>query len=180
MNCFLHPKVAQDTNPKQVIPKSVIARRGNRCDTGKATSAAMPSLDTAKAVSPQQPGRKSLRILCAEDDSYVSQIVKYAFEQQGHFVECVEDGETALQRITSDLKFFDVLVTDHQMPRLSGLGLVSKLRDTEFSGLIVVHSSHLTEAEASAYRALAVDHIMSKPAPLPGLLSALHCFERMP
>lgn len=84
------------------------------------------------------------------------------------------DGHLALERITADVSFFNVLVTDHQMPRLSGLGLVSKLHDTAFSGVIVVHSSHLTEAEADAYRALAVDHILSKPAPLPVLLNLVH------
>lgn len=113
---------------------------------------------------------KPLRILCAEDDKYLALMLKCALEQAGHFVECAEDGQKALQRITSDLKFFDVLVADNQMPVLSGLGLVSKLRDTEFSGAIIVHSSHLSDAEADAYRALAVDHILNKPTELPTLL----------
>lgn len=114
--------------------------------------------------------RNSLRVLCAEDHEQVAVVVQSALEQAGHLVERVEDGQKALERITSDLTFFDVLVTDHQMPRLSGLGLVSKLRDTAFSGRVIVHSSHLTAAETEAYRALAVDHILSKPAELAELL----------
>lgn len=120
------------------------------------------------------PPLKTLRVLCADDHEQLALVVKYAFERVGHHVECVSDGQIALERVMEDLSFFNVLVTDHQMPRLSGLGLVSKLRDTEFSGAIVVHSSHLTEAEAVAYRALAVDHILSKPAPLPILLGVVH------
>lgn len=114
---------------------------------------------------------KALRVLCADDHEQLALVVKYAFERLGHHVECVSDGHLALERIMADVSFFNVLVTDHQMPRLSGLGLVSKLHDTAFSGVIIVHSSHLTEAEADAYRALAVDHILSKPAPLPALLN---------
>jgi len=117
---------------------------------------------------------KTLRVLCADDNEQLALMVKYAVAQAGHHIECVGDGQAALERIMGDLNFFNVLVTDHQMPRLSGLGLVSKLRDTEFSGAIVVHSSHLTQAEADAYRALAVDHILSKPAPLPILLGIVH------
>lgn len=113
---------------------------------------------------------KLLRVLCAEDDEQVGSLVQFALEQAGHLVERAGDGQEALERITSDLEFFDVLVTDHQMPRLSGLGLVSKLRDTAFSGRIIVHSSRLTAAEAEAYRALAVDHFLSKPTELAELL----------
>lgn len=130
----------------------------------------MTRQEIARPNSPRATQTRTLRILCAEDDKYLAPMLKCALEQAGHFVECVEDGQKALQRITSDLKFFDVLVTDNQMPVLSGLGLVSKLRDTEFSGAIVVHSSHLSDSEAAAYRALAVDHILSKPVELPMLL----------
>lgn len=103
--------------------------------------------------------------------------MKLACEKVGHSVECVGDGATALQRLAADLNSFDVLVTDHRMPRLTGLGLVSKLRDTEFSGTIIVHSSHLTEAEAEAYRALAVDYLLTKPVSLPTFLGLLHQIE---
>ncbi|HVX91064.1 MAG TPA: response regulator [Candidatus Paceibacterota bacterium] len=126
------------------------------------------------------PQPKALRVLCADDHEQLALVVKYAFERAGHHVECVSDGLSALERVMEDLNFFNVLVTDHQMPRLSGLGLVSKLRDTEFSGAIVVHSSHLTKAEADAYRALAVDHILGKPAPLPMLLGIIHALVEAP
>ena len=113
----------------------------------------------------------SLRVLCAEDHEQLAMALKYALEGAGHVVECVEDGQKALERITSDLRFFDVLVTDHQMPRLSGLRLVEQLRDTTFSGKIIVHSSPLSAADANAYHALSVDHILTKPTELAALLS---------
>ncbi len=116
---------------------------------------------------------RTLRVLCAEDDESLALMLRLALERAGHIVERVEDGVKALERITSDVAFFDVLLTDHQMPRLSGLGLVSKLRDTAFTGLIVVHSSRLTQAEVAAYRALAVDCILNKPVELAELLAAV-------
>lgn len=125
----------------------------------------------ASAVSTQE--RAPLRILCAEDDAQLAPMLKAALERAGHFVECVDDGHKALVRISCDKRFFDVLVTDHHMPHLSGLGLVSKLRDTPYSGRIVVHSSALTPAERQAFEALAVDAILSKPASLATLLASI-------
>ena len=114
--------------------------------------------------------RKLLRVLCAEDDAQVAELLKCALKGAGHFVECAADGQHALERLTSDLKFFDVLITDHRMPRLSGRKLVECIRQTDFSGKIIVHSSHLPEFDATAYRALAVDHIFTKPVQLAELL----------
>lgn len=116
---------------------------------------------------------KSLRILCAEDDDQVARLLKIALECSGHSVDCVADGQQALERIASDLDFFDLLVTDHDMPQLSGLDLVSKLRDTAFAGSIIVHSSQLREVDAAAYRRFAVDRIFAKPVQLSEFLEAV-------
>ena len=124
-------------------------------------------------AAPNLAEARSIRVLCAEDDASLASMLKAALEQAGYSVECVDDGQNALARIAADPGFFHVLVTDHHMPQLSGLGLVSKLRDTTFSGTIVVHSSALTPSERSAFEALAVDVILSKPVQLPTLLAAI-------
>jgi len=100
-------------------------------------------------------------------------MLKYALEHDGHQVEHVADGKDAFARITSDLSFFDVLVTDHEMPVLSGRELVEKLRGTKFAGKIIVHSSELPMRDAAAYRALAVNHIFTKPISLSELLAVV-------
>lgn len=117
--------------------------------------------------------RKSLRVLCAEDDVHLAELLKRALERAGHLVECAADGQHALERLTAELKFFDVLITDHRMPRLSGLKLVERIRQTDFSGKIIVHSSHLPEFDATAYLAFAVDHIFTKPTQFMELLEAV-------
>jgi CheY-like chemotaxis protein len=103
-----------------------------------------------------------LRILCAEDHELICDLLKKALSGAGHHVECVFDGEAAWDRLSADLSAFDILITDHQMPRLSGLGLVQKLRETDFSGRIVVESGNLTPELEEAFRALRVDRIVRK------------------
>lgn len=116
---------------------------------------------------------RALHMLCAEDNERLAELLKYALEQAGHKVECVADGQAALDRITANLKAFDLLVTDHRMARLSGLHLVEKLRDTAFAGKIIVHSAYLPPAVVGAYRRMSVDHILIKPAQLDELFAAI-------
>lgn len=116
------------------------------------------------------------RVICAEDDMAVSIVLKCALQNEGFHVECLSDGLAALARILEDLPFFNLVVTDNNMPDMSGLALVRKLRESGFPGRIIVHSSQLSPDELACYRELAVDEILTKPITLPELLSAIHRF----
>lgn len=122
--------------------------------------------------------KKSLRVLCAEDNQPLAFLLKYSLQQAGHFVECVEDGQTALERLQEDIGFFDLLITDHRMPRLPGLRLVEAIRATEYRGKIIVHSSLLRPEEIRDYRALAVDCIFDKPLQTAALLHVVRAMEK--
>jgi len=103
-----------------------------------------------------------LKILCAEDHEEICKLLKKALSDAGHEVECVFDGQAAWDRLSADPSAFDVLITDHQMPHLSGLGLVQKLRETAFAGRIIVESGNLTPELEEAFRALRVNRIVQK------------------
>lgn len=112
---------------------------------------------------PPKADSKTLRVLCAEDDPHIATLLKAGLVNAGHFVECVADGSDALERIRAQPDFYDVLITDHRMPRSTGLMLVRHARDHGFTGRVLVHCSGLTERDAAAYRALAVDRLFEKP-----------------
>lgn len=116
--------------------------------------------------------KRTLRILCAEDHEQICELLGRALSEAGHKVKCVFDGQAAWEQLAADPSAFDVLITDHQMPRLSGLDLVKKVRGTTFTGRIVVQSGNLTPELEEAYRALRVDRIVHKTA-CPGLINDL-------
>ena len=92
--------------------------------------------------------------------------------KEGHMVECAADGDLALQKVTADPAAYDLVITDHHMPNLTGLELVTQLRALNFCGKIIVFSSELSQNVGAAYRRLNVDYVLPKPI-FPATLRAL-------
>lgn len=117
------------------------------------------------------------RILHADDNPMLGEVVVALFRQRGHFVEHAVDGLIAWDRWSSTRPPFDVVVTDHEMPGLRGLDLVQQLRAAGFVGRVVVYSSHLTDFQTQQYRASGADAIVLKSAKPDELV---HAVEKSP
>lgn len=114
-----------------------------------------------------------LSILLAEDERSVAFSISFALKADGHKIEVVNDGEEALSELTRKPGAFDVLITDHSMPRMNGVELVKRLRDTAFAGKVVVLSAHLSGENTEAYAALGVDLMVPKPFDVHQLRAAI-------
>jgi len=118
---------------------------------------------TASAQIFNPPAIRPLRILYADDVLQLREFMTVMLTREGHLVETVEDGAAALEWIERAPTAFDLLITDHHMPRLNGLELVRALRRVVFAGKIIVFSSELNEMVHERYRRLHVDLILPKP-----------------
>lgn len=107
--------------------------------------------------------RRSIRILYAEDVRELRDLARTVLTREGHEVDCASDGLEALERLIANPLGFDLLLTDHHMPRMNGLDLVANLRRIGFSGKIMVFSSELNPEIAAEYTRLRVDRILFKP-----------------
>ena len=107
--------------------------------------------------------RKSLRVLYADDMRELRQLMEIVLGRDGHKVDSVADGHLALEIIRKDITAYDVVITDHHMPTISGLELVAQLRALKFPGKIIVFSSELSTEVDEGYRRHKVDHILPKP-----------------
>jgi CheY-like chemotaxis protein len=107
--------------------------------------------------------RKSLRVLYADDMKELRQLMEIVLGRDGHHVDSVADGSLALELVRKDLRAYDVVITDHHMPTISGLELVAGLRLMDYPGKIIVFSSELSMSVDEAYRRHRVDHILPKP-----------------
>jgi CheY-like chemotaxis protein len=104
-----------------------------------------------------------LRILTVEDEPTVTQLLALILGGPSAKITNACDGWMALMKIGAAAEPFDVIITDHSMPRMNGLELVRRLRVRKFAGKIVVLSAYLSEENIRAYEELQVDMMLAKP-----------------
>ena len=110
-----------------------------------------------------EPPKKLLRILYADDMRELRDVARIALSRDGHLIECVGDGRQALDRLTANPNGFDLVITDHHMPHLNGIELVTELRKLEYAGKVLIFCSELSPAVSDTYHRLNVDRILYKP-----------------
>ena len=104
-----------------------------------------------------------LQILVVEDEKLIAHMIAMVLGGPAAKVARAANGWEALIKIGGTPRPFDVVITDHRMPRMTGLQLVRRLRAQNFGGKILVLSAHLSDEDIRAYEELSVDMLMSKP-----------------
>jgi CheY-like chemotaxis protein len=107
--------------------------------------------------------KRLLRILYADDMRELREVARIALSREGHLIECVGDGQQAYDRVTADPGAYDLVITDHHMPHVNGVELVTRLRELNFGGKILIFCSELSPSISDTYQRLKVDRILYKP-----------------
>ena len=124
-------------------------------------------------IEPRQP----LRVLCADDNVLVLDMLSKTLQSAGHHVEVASDGRAAVSRVQEDPDFFHLIVTDTRMPHLDGFGVVQQARSAGFAGKIIVFANALSAEDRKRYAELQVDRVIDKPGKsgeLVGAITELH------
>jgi CheY-like chemotaxis protein len=121
-----------------------------------------------------------LRILVVEDEKDMAHVIAMVLGGPAAKVVQARNGLEALIRVGVTKRPFDVVITDHRMPRMGGLELVHRLRRQNFGGKILVLSAHLADEDIEAYQQLGVDMMMSKPFDFDELQEAMAVLNRKP
>jgi two-component system OmpR family response regulator len=70
-----------------------------------------------------------MKLLVAEDDPAIAEVLSYSLRKAGYSVECVADGELAEAALAAGA--FDLLVLDLGLPKKSGLEVLKGLRERQ-------------------------------------------------
>ncbi len=100
------------------------------------------------------------KVLLAEDDPTISEIVARYLERDGHVVECVRDGATALHRALSDVP--DLVVLDIMLPGVDGLEVCRRLRAATTAPVVLLTALG-GETDRVAGLELGADDYVTKP-----------------
>lgn len=114
-----------------------------------------------------------LRVLCADDNVLVLDMLAKTLESAGHHVEVAKDGRAAVTRVARDPNYFQLIVTDTRMPRLDGFGVVREARSAGYQGKIIIFANSLSPEDRQRYRDLRVDRVIDKPGKAGELVGAV-------
>ncbi len=112
-------------------------------------------------------------ILVADDDSAIRYISSYALQEAGYKVSLAHDGEQALSFLHSREFAIDLLLTDLQMPRLSGWELIDAVQKENCTFPILVVSSNQDEWIREKLLAKGCADFMEKPIRLNRLVQQI-------
>jgi DNA-binding response OmpR family regulator len=121
-----------------------------------------------------------MQILVVEDEKAVAHMIAMVLGGPASKVVSARNGWEALIKIGATARPFDVVITDHRMPRMTGLEFVRQLRAQNFGGKILVLSAHLSDEDIRAYEELTVDMMMSKPFDFDELQQAMGVLDKKP
>ena len=111
------------------------------------------------------------RILVVDDDISVRQLTTEVLVYSGYHVDTAEDGAAAWD--TLQFNSYDLLVTDHNMPKLSGVELLKKLRFARMALPAILVSGAMPTEELNRHPWLQVEAMLLKPYTVPDLLGAV-------
>ena len=103
----------------------------------------------------------SQRILVVEDETEIRQLSAEVLARAGFAVDAAEDGIAAWEALHA--KDYHLLITDHDMPRLSGLELVKRMRSARMALPVILASGTLPMQQPQWDHELQLAALLPKP-----------------
>lgn len=116
------------------------------------------------------------RILLVDDDSGVRQCSTLALVNSGYHVEAAEDGAIAWEAL--QIKAFNLLITDNNMPKLTGVELVRRVRAAHMAMPVIMATGRLPTEALSGNPSLQLAAMLPKPFSLDELLETVRTVLR--
>jgi len=130
----------------------------------------LPACESATA--PFQPQTSPpLHILVVDDDTNIRQFCAESLGLCGYRVDAAEDGAVAWDAL--QLNSYDLLVTDNNMPKVTGVELLKKLRAARMALPVIMATGILPQQEFIRYPWLQPDATLLKPFTIAELLGTV-------
>jgi len=121
---------------------------------------------------------KNLTLLYAEDDTSFLQETKEVFEELFLSVHTASDGEEALQSYidfkTKNDKYYDLVITDINMPKMNGISLIKSIYELNPSQSIIVISAHSESEYLLELINMGIEQFLLKPNNYQTMLNVLY------
>jgi DNA-binding response OmpR family regulator len=112
------------------------------------------------------------RILLVDDDVYILELNTGVLIRSGYDVDTAADGADAWKALHEI--HYDLLISDHKMPRVTGLELIKKLRSEEMTLPVILMSGTMPTEELKRQPWLQINATLRKPFTVAELLNAVN------
>ena len=113
------------------------------------------------------------RVLVVDDEPAVALAIKAVLKYCGYGVEMSTSGEAALRQVREAPGKFALVLSDHNMPGISGLDLARELDAMDYPGKVIILSALVSPDMEAEYKKAGVDQIILKPFDLQGFRRAV-------
>ena len=127
-------------------------------------------------ASVQCPANSSHRILVVDDDSDLRVLYTEVLARPGYHVDAAEDGAAGWEAIQANN--YNLLITENEMPKLTGIELVRKLRSARMAVPVVMAAVRLPTLELVQNPPLQLAALLSKPFYISELLQTVRAVLR--
>jgi DNA-binding response OmpR family regulator len=118
------------------------------------------------------------RVLVVEDEAHLADGLRFNLQAEGHAVEVVGDGESALDRLVDDKERFDAVVLDVMLPGKSGFDVAAALREKKNYVPILMLTARGRPEDVLLGFASGADDYLPKPFELAILIARLESLLR--
>ncbi len=120
-----------------------------------------PSAGEPTSLPLQRPPNPRQRILVAEDEPYIRRLNTEILRGSGYHADAAEDGAAAWNALQAHS--YDLLLTDHNMPKLSGIELLKKLHAAHMAMPVIMATGTLPEEQLKRHPWLQIHATLLKP-----------------
>jgi len=132
--------------------------------------------DTAQATDAAAIDGNGRHILYVDDEEGIILLMQRLLERQGYRVSAYTDPREALAAARANAGQFDLVVTDYNMPHMSGLELAQALREIRADLPVVLTSGYLTDELRAKAPAAGIRELIHKPNTVDELCAAVARF----
>lgn len=119
-----------------------------------------------------------MRVLVVEDEAAVAKFIQQGLTEAGYAVDVASDGQEALDYASAAQ--YDIIVLDIMLPKIDGLSVLRKLRDTGTQASVLLLTARDAVEDRVQGLDTGADDYLVKPFAFPELLARIRALLRRP
>ena len=139
-----------------------------------AVQAGSTEAPTSSVAAPQVPHGTGQRVLYVDDDPAMLLLVESLLQRAGYHVTTIERPREALEQVRARAGDFDLVVTDYNMPELTGMDLAQEIARIRPDLPVVISSGYVSDEMREAVQRAGVRGLIQKEYTLEQLATVVH------